>query len=115
MSWEVVYFCPILNDKYYDSTQYGTLSGYCNPRQRRWEAFTRAISLFEVVPTIVEWNALALIEPRIPSSKSLKLLYVLRLSRDSPAGLGAGGPEFKSRRPDQLLLYFRWTVSVSKN
>jgi len=37
------------------------------------------------------------------------------LPRDSPAGLGAGGPEFKSRRPDHLLLYFRRTVSVSKN
>jgi hypothetical protein len=23
------------------------------------------------------------------------------LARDSPAGLGAGGPEFESRRPDQ--------------
>jgi hypothetical protein len=25
------------------------------------------------------------------------------LPRDSPAGLGAGGPEFKSRRPDQNI------------
>jgi hypothetical protein len=25
------------------------------------------------------------------------------LPGDSPAGLGAGGPEFKSRRPDQLF------------
>ena len=25
------------------------------------------------------------------------------LPRDSPAGLGAGGPEFKSRRPDHQL------------
>jgi hypothetical protein len=32
------------------------------------------------------------------------------LPRDSPAGLGAGGPEFKSRRPDHLLLCFQWTV-----
>jgi hypothetical protein len=29
------------------------------------------------------------------------------LPRGSPAGLGAGGPEFKSRRPDHLLLYFQ--------
>ena len=27
------------------------------------------------------------------------------LPRDSPAGLGAGGPEFKSRRPDQTMLF----------
>jgi hypothetical protein len=26
------------------------------------------------------------------------------LARDSPAGLGAGGPEFESRRPDQVFL-----------
>ena len=25
------------------------------------------------------------------------------LPRDAPAGLGAGGPEFKSRRPDQKI------------
>jgi len=25
------------------------------------------------------------------------------LPKDSPAGLGAGGPEFKSRRPDQFF------------
>src|ERR1700745_348025 len=31
------------------------------------------------------------------------------LPRDSPAGLGAGGPEFKSRRPDQNIsrVFFR--------
>jgi hypothetical protein len=33
------------------------------------------------------------------------------LPRDSPAGLGAGGPEFKSRRPDHLLFYFQFTTS----
>jgi hypothetical protein len=27
------------------------------------------------------------------------------LPRGSPAGLGAGGPEFKSRRPDQSILF----------
>jgi len=27
------------------------------------------------------------------------------LPRDSPAGLGAGGPEFKSRRPDQFIVF----------
>jgi hypothetical protein len=27
------------------------------------------------------------------------------LPRDSPAGLGAGGPEFKSRRPDQFMFF----------
>jgi hypothetical protein len=27
--------------------------------------------------------------------------------RDSPAGLGAGGPEFKSQRPDYLILYYQ--------
>jgi hypothetical protein len=27
------------------------------------------------------------------------------LPRDSPAGLGAGGPEFKSRRPDQSMFF----------
>src|SRR5260370_42528544 len=32
------------------------------------------------------------------------------LPGDSPAGLGAGGPEFKSRRPDHLLLCFQCTV-----
>ena len=29
------------------------------------------------------------------------------LPRDSTPALGAGGPEFKSRRPDHLLLYFQ--------
>jgi hypothetical protein len=29
------------------------------------------------------------------------------LPKRVPAGLGAGGPEFKSRRPDQLFLYFQ--------
>jgi hypothetical protein len=31
------------------------------------------------------------------------------LPKDSPAGLGAGGPEFKSRRPDQNIsrVFFR--------
>jgi hypothetical protein len=28
------------------------------------------------------------------------------LPRDSTLDLGAGGPEFKSRRPDHLFLYF---------
>ena len=28
------------------------------------------------------------------------------LPRDSPAGLGAGGPRFESGRPDHLLLHF---------
>ena len=27
------------------------------------------------------------------------------LPGDSPAGLGAGGPEFKSRRPDQFMFF----------
>ena len=27
------------------------------------------------------------------------------LPRDSPAGLGAGGPEFKSRRPDHFMFF----------
>jgi hypothetical protein len=27
------------------------------------------------------------------------------LPRDGPAGLGAGGPEFKSRRPDQSMFF----------
>ena len=31
------------------------------------------------------------------------------LPRDGPAGLGAGGPEFKSRRPDQNI----WPVFFS--
>jgi hypothetical protein len=31
------------------------------------------------------------------------------LPRDSPAGLGAGGPEFKSRRPDQFSFLFSIT------
>jgi hypothetical protein len=32
------------------------------------------------------------------------------LPSDSPAGLGAGGLEFKSPRPDHLLLYFQFTL-----
>jgi len=32
------------------------------------------------------------------------------LREHGPAGLGAGGPEFKSRRPDHLLLRFPYTV-----
>jgi len=32
------------------------------------------------------------------------------LPRDITPALGAGGPEFKSRRPDHLLLYYQWTV-----
>jgi hypothetical protein len=27
------------------------------------------------------------------------------LPNDSPAGLGAGGPEFKSRRPDHFMFF----------
>src|SRR5229473_2588141 len=32
------------------------------------------------------------------------------LPGDITPALGAGGPEFKSRRPDHLLLYYQWTV-----
>jgi hypothetical protein len=32
------------------------------------------------------------------------------LPRSSPPGLGAGGPEFKSRSPDHLLFYFQLPV-----
>ena len=35
------------------------------------------------------------------------------LPRDSPAGLGAGGPEFKSRSPDQSLIYEKKSCFVS--
>ena len=36
------------------------------------------------------------------------------LPRDSPAGLGAGGPEFKSRRPDQNIsrIFFRLSKTL---
>jgi len=34
------------------------------------------------------------------------------LPRDITPALGAGGPEFKSRRPDHLLLCFQCTVSL---
>jgi hypothetical protein len=33
------------------------------------------------------------------------------LPRDVTPALGAGGPEFKSRRPDHLLLYFQLILS----
>jgi hypothetical protein len=36
------------------------------------------------------------------------------LPSDSPAGLGAGGPEFKSRRPDQNISRVFCSLSKAK-
>ncbi len=34
------------------------------------------------------------------------------LPKDSPAGLGAGGPEFKSRRPDHFMFSVFYYLEV---